>query len=418
LTKLGGKIILLGIPIKGKYFNYEEVMKGSIHSDQVCSICGSRFRPGDGKRPPFCPNHPKVSPTRFVLRYGRKITRRFESYEAALQYLTYLRSQEGAGTFDPRDYQVKTKPLAFDRLAAEWLDIKAREVKRSSWRSLAAGILKAIDTWGEANIKNIQYAQLQDFFRDYPGASKSKANALYALKQFWAWANDRYDIPSVKWPKIGHVEMAFRATVDLHTQEAIINDIKKHEPFRVWLCIKWLATYIAIRPGEMQSLTEGQVDRARGVLIIPHPKEKRAKIIPLIEEDLEIIRGLPLAFSQEMPFFRHESSVSNIKPGRRFGGTLLYYAWDRACKRLGIEGVSLYPGTKHSTAMGLRSIYTPEQIQSLTLHTTGEAFRRYFQTGGEDLRKLLEGRKTLSSDKPLINQTGQAKASYVLNFTK
>ena len=89
--------------------------------------------------------------------------------------------------------------------------------------------------------------------------------------------------------------------------------------------------------------------------------------------------------------------MSNIKPGRGFGGTLLYYAWRRACARLGVKGVSLYPGTKHSTAMGYREIYTPEQIMALTLHSTGAAFRRYFQTGGDDLRKLLEGRKTLAA---------------------
>ena len=139
----------------------------------------------------------------------------------------------------------------------------------------------------------------------------------------------------------------------------------------------------------MRSLTEGQVDRARGVVIIPHPKEKRAKIIPLIAEDLEIVRALPLAFDANMPFFRSE------KTGQQIGICLLYEAWKRACRRLGIEGVDLYGGTKHSTAMGLRAIYTPEQIMAQTLHSTGAAFRRYFQTGGEDLRQLLEGRKTL-----------------------
>ena len=44
---------------------------------------------------------------------------------------------------------------------------------------------------------------------------------------------------------------------------------------------------------------------------------------------------------------------------------------------------------------GCREIYTPEQNQAMTLHSTGAAFRRYFQTGGEDLRQLLEGRKSL-----------------------
>jgi len=248
---------------------------------------------------------------------------------------------------------------------------------------------------------------------------------LYALKQFWAWANDRYDVPPVKWPKIGRVEMAFRDTVDAETQGAIINDIKAREPFRVWLCIKWLATYIAIRPGEMRSLTEGQVDRARGYLIISdkQAKEKRAKIIPLVEEDLEIVRALPLAFSSDMPFFRHE--CGGKLGGKAFGHDQLYRSWRRACRRLGIEGVSLYPGTKHSTAMAARKGFTPEQIMAQTLHSSGPSFRRYFKTGGEDLRELYEAQKSLRDAKPqaaagkrLVNQTGEAEATQVFNFTK
>jgi hypothetical protein len=144
--------------------------------------------------------------------------------------------------------------------------------------------------------------------------------------------------------------------------------------------------------------------------------------MPLVPEDIEIIRSLPLAFDQSAPFFRHEIARGGVRPGRRFGGTLLYLAWKRACTRLGIDGVDLYGGTKHSTAMGYREIYTPEQIQSLTLHSTGAAFRRYFQTGGEDLRQLLQGRKAIlspgSSDNALITKTGEARKTQILKFTK
>ena len=396
-------------------------MKGSIHSDQVCPICGARFRPSDGKKPLFCPAHPQVSPTRFVLRFGRKITKRFDSYEAALQVLTGLRYQEGAGTFDARDYQVKTKPLAFGTLVEEWLELKAGQVKHGSWRILARDLRRAGEAWGNVNIKGILYPQVEDFFKDYPGAPKTKANALATFKQFWAWAADRYGIqPLKKWPRLGHVEMAFRLTVDIPTQEAIIDDIKAHEQFRVWLCVKWLATYIAVRPGEMRGLTEGQVDRGRGVLIIPHPKEKRAKVIPLIQEDIEAVRALPLAFSPDMPFFRHERNLKGrVQAGAQLGHNSLYRAWKRACARLGIQGVPLYPGTKHSTAMGLRAVATPEEIKSMTLHSTSAAFHRYFQTGGEALRELQERRKSLAApDNTLITPPGPHKNSEVFKFPR
>ena len=399
-------------------------MKGSIHSDQVCPVCGSRFRSSDGKRGLFCPDYPKIKPTRFEVRYGPRIHRRFTDYEAALQFLTGLRFQEGSGRFDIRDYQVRGKPLSFKKLAAEWLAIKAGQIKRSSLSSFQRGFERAIDAWGNANIKSIGYAQLEDFFNDYPGSPKTRLNLLVAFKAFWRWTEDRYDVPPLrKWPHLGAVEMAFRDTVDIPTQEAIINDMKEHEPFRVWLCIKWLANYIAIRPGEMRGLTEGQVDRQRGIIIVPHPKEKKPKIIPLIQEDIEIVRGLPLAFSPDMPFFRHEKSIKGgTRAGDQLGHNSIYRAWKRACDRLGVRGVSLYPGTKHSTAMGYRAIYTPEQIRAMTLHSTSAAFNRYFQTGGEDLRNLLEGRKTLADAKApgnkLVTKNGGIGEGQVFNFSK
>lgn len=47
--------------------------------------------------------------------------------------------------------------------------------------------------------------------------------------------------------------------------------------------------------------------------------------------------------------------------------------------------------------MGLRAIYTPEQIKGQTLHSISAPFNRYFQTGGEDLRQLYEGQKRIAA---------------------
>jgi len=366
----------------------------------------------------FCPNHPEQAPQKFVVRY-EKITKRFNNYPAALQFLTGLRFQEGSGQFDARDYQVKSKPLAFDKLADEWLLLKGSQLKKSSITSFRSGIERAQAKWQGANIKSIKYAEIEDFLNSYPGASKTRLNVSMALKQFFAWATDRYDIPALKkWPPIGHVQMAFRDTVDLHTQESILENIKDHEPFRVWLCIKWLATYIAIRPGEMRSLTEGQVDRQRGLLIIPHPKEKESKIVPLLDEDLAIVRALPHAFDSSMPFFRHMKAIKGgTKMGDTFGHNVIYRSWKRACGRLGISGVSLYPGTKHSTAMGIRQQATFEEVRLATGHRTNKAFERYVRTEGNAMREILKKRKSvIISDNGLITDSQRVKDGQVFNF--
>ena len=393
-------------------------MKGSIHSDQTCPICGSRFKSQEPKGL-FCPEHPHQTPTRFVVRYG-KITKRFNTYPAAHQFLTGLRFQDGSGQFDARDYQVKGKPLAFDKLADEWLDLKAKQIKKQSLSSLACGIRRAQKSWGDGNIKSIKYAQLEDFMSAYDGAVKSKANALAALKQFWAWATDRYGIePIKKWPTIGVVEMSFRNTVDLQTQDAILDEIKKDEPFKVWLAMKWLSTYIAIRPGEMISLKEKHAERGRGVLIFPHPKEKRPKIIPLTDDDKKLLASVPHYIDPEAPFFRHEGRRSGITAGSPFGPNHLYRAWMRACKKLKIKGVGLYGGTKHSTAMGVRQSATFEEVRLMTGHSTNKAFERYFRTEGAALANLYSKRQTIiDTDNELITTFRLSPESKVIDFTK
>ena len=382
-------------------------MKGSIHSDQRCPVCGSKFKSSELKRGIFCPKHPKISPTKFVVRYGPEICKRFGSYEAALQFLTGLRYQEGSGDFDVRDYQIKSKPLSYSRLVDEWLGLKAPLLKRRTYTSMAAAMRHTQVAWGDANIKNIQFAQIQDFFAAHKASPKTKANLMAFLKQFWGWANDRYEVPLLRrWPDLGPIEMAFRQTIDLITQERIIEEIKLREPFKVWLAVKWLSTYIAVRPGEMISLTERQVDRARGVLIIPHPKEKRPKIIPLVPKDQAILAELPLYYDQSAPFFRHEGGISGATPGEPFGPRQLYRAWKRACAALGVEGGDLYGGTKHSTAMGVRKLATFEEVRLMTGHSNNKPFERYFRTEGEALQTLYTKRETaIEADNNLITDS-------------
>ena len=77
------------------------------------------------------------------------------------------------------------------------------------------------------------------------------------------------------------------------------------------------------------------------------------------------------------------------------GKQRLYRDWKEACRNLGIEGVDLYRGTKHSTAMGLRAVATFEEVRKMTGHTTNKAFDRYLQLQGEVMKELYGRRKNL-----------------------
>lgn len=79
-----------------------------------------------------------------------------------------------------------------------------------------------------------------------------------------------------------------------------------------------------------------------------------------------------------LPFFRHPN-------GQQFGEKFFYKWWKRACAALGVEGVDLYGGTRHSTVRALRKRRTPEEIRRASGHTTNKAFERYYQTERDTL---------------------------------
>lgn len=398
------------------------IVRGKV---EVCPACGAHFvRAGEGGKksglsPLFCPNHPNIAPTRYRVMFG-KICHHHHSFQSAHMDLVGLLYKLNAGEFDVRDYQVKAKPLSFDRLAGEWLEVKRGQVRPGAHRPLRNALARAVEAWGEANIKSITYAHVEDLFSGLSLADKTKANTLAALKQFWTWAVNRYDIPPMKaWPNLGQVEMRFRKTVPLEVQEQILSKVKEmvyHYNPRLWLAIKWLCVYPKIRPGEMRLIAEGDIDRHEGTVIIPagNAKEGQAKIIPLLQEDIDLLNLFPPEHPS-LPFFRHHTGRT---PGKCFGIHLFYSTWKRACALLGINDVDLYGGTKHSSAMAYRKVATFEEVRRMTGHHTNKAAERYFRIEGDTLRELYNRRNDLlpTPDNALtmqIEDSQELKTEYI-----
>jgi hypothetical protein len=167
----------------------------------------------------------------------------------------------------------------------------------------------------------------------------------------------------------------------------------------------FLSTYFNLRLGELLNIKEGDIDLRQGEILIPHPKEKRPKKVFLLAEDVELLRSLPRGLP-DLYFFRHGKGVSGVKAGEQFGEKYLYKWWKKACKHLGIEGVDLYGGTRHSTVRELRKLRTPEEIRMGSMHSTNKAFERYFQIEPDDLRAIYrdtEHRGQSSAGKPKSN---------------
>ena len=371
-------------------------MKGKIYTTERCSLCNSELYHDGSKNGFICknnPDHPLVIPKNCRVKFGRNVSKRFSNYRylEAEQFLSGLRYKTIEGTFDSRDYR-KENPLGFETQSLKWLAIKKQKTKPNTYRNLKRDIYKAIKCWGQMNIKVIGYGEIEDFLYGLQVGKKTRYNTWSCIHDFFSWVVERENIPMPRMPTCSDFELGWRTIIDLHTQQAILDKIKEISwdinP-KIWLGIKWMATYVSIRPNEFRNLKEKEIN-VDGAFIIPDPKEKTPKIVEMIDEDIELYKTMPLGFP-ELYFFRHEKGNGNAKPSSQFGKDYHYKWWKKACRELGIEGVDLYGGTRHSSSTALAKHFTLEELrENGTMHSSNKAFERYVQTKRNDSKKIYQ----------------------------
>ena len=162
---------------------------------------------------------------------------------------------------------------------------------------------------------------------------------------------------------------------------------------RVYIGILFLATYINVRPGELIGIREKDIDLQIGRILIRESKTGEPKYAYLLDDDIRLLGEQPKGFP-ELHFFRHLKGRGGNRPGSKFGKGYLYKWWKAACRKLSIEGVDLYGGTRHSSAIALRQSHTPEEIKRATGHRTASAFDRYLEIQGDELRSIYAQTRT------------------------
>lgn len=306
------------------------------------------------------------------VRFGRKIQKRFKAgdKEKAERFLTGLRFKSDEQTLDVRDYS-NANPLSIGNQSKAWLKTKL-SCSRSHYRNLERWMDLAVFTWKNRNVKTIGFGDLQDLIDSQQVSEKTKHDMADCYHQFFKWLNKREKIPIPDIPEYKFT-LGWREIIDLETQTAIIDEVHRIAPYRIWLGIKWLATYISIRPAEMRALREKDVNLNGMIICRPQStKEKKPKIVPMVDEDIALVKTLPSSFP-EMYFFRWDN-------GKQIDTHAFYRWWIKACNNLGIKGVDLYGGTRHSSTTAMAALFTKAELQkSGTMHGTNKAFDRYCQ---------------------------------------
>jgi integrase len=334
----------------------------------------------------------------FQVRFG-KLTKRFKRSELVLaeRFLTGLRFKADEGTFDERDYR-RDVPLGFANQVQKFLQAKRhlKAIKKYEQR-----LRFAVDAWANRSIKEITYGDIEDLLNSLQDAGKSsyyRKHIRDSIRQFFLWLIERREITHAQMPSFPTVRasIGYRKIIDKDTQDRILAEVAAITSFnpKIYIGIRFLSTYVNLRPSEMLGIKERHIDLEMARIYIETTKTGEPKYVYLLPEDVEMLAAQPRGFG-ELYFFRHAKGNGAAKPGDRFGKDFLYKWWMVACRNLKIEGVSLYPGTRHSSVVHLRKTHSPEAVKRATMHKTNKAFDRYLQVTGDELREIYaDTRKT------------------------
>ncbi|SDE21752.1 Integrase [Desulfuromonas thiophila] len=377
-------------------------MKGTITTRQRCPICGAKFVHIEVRAALLCPDHPELRASKFIVRFPPAVFKNFNSYEQAARFLTGLRYKTDEGTFDQRDYQ-KDKPLSFTTLTEQYLNRK-RSLK--SFKEVRNYIGKAQDYFQQKNVKEINGADIEDFLFSLQGISeKTRHNYKSSLHDFWQFLLRRNVINLAQVPTFPRIEyeLAYRNFTSWEVQSQILDKIcELADPInpKIGFGVEMLATYTALRPDDLRRVTEADFDLENSVLVIRRPTKRKnhMKTIRLIPEHVERVRQFRAQFPGvgEAPFFRHSGNLQGCAAGSPFGPAYFRKYWHRACQTLGIKGLDLYGGTRHTTTTELSRNYSTDMARKASGHETNKAFDRYCQVQDStalEAARIVAGRR-------------------------
>lgn len=323
--------------------------------------------------------------------------------ELAEEVLAYVRTELGRGRelldaladFEPR----YAKPNLVTTRLERWRDVKEREAKAGdlSWlyyREIERwtgneGHIGAF--WGGRSILEITEATLEDWAlwladrktaRGRPLSPATRSRVLGGFHSFLGWLYRRRELRemprSYPWPRVPEREPRLLSATD---QDAVLAAIPQTDR-GIFLAL----AHCGLRPSEARALEVA--DYRDGSLVI----EKKCAGP---NQDSPVRMGTKNRWSRTVPVSdelagwiqQHVPREARLQRRRLFvvsttGGAWSQWTladrWRAACKAVGVTGVSLYPGTKHTMATDALRRGVPERtIQAMLGHADPKSTRRY-----------------------------------------
>jgi integrase len=374
--------------------------EGRIYARGSCPLCGGPFQLIHDSL--ICPVH-LTGPKRVYIQVRRRNIfsdpkgHPFYSYEQAKRYLDRMRTEIDERTFDLSRYVAqKLKPLRFSNWCEAWLKKKRIEVEKglrtpSYLKALKVYVGKYKHFFGETDIREIRTKEIYEFYLALSGAPHYIRNILMALEKLFHDALDWEDIAQMpKFPRIEIPEPEIK-TIDLDDQDRIVNAI----PNPMDRAFILFTAREMVRPSETRALQWDDVDLKHDRITIrrhyslnkirPATKAKQIKILPLDGEVRKTLQALPRHISSPFVFWKG-------KKGKSFSESWARKLWKRISSSLGVN-ISLYQGTRHSSATEAVNRVGVDAIQEFLHHTNRAMTKRYAKVNPDSMKKVLRGEK-------------------------
>jgi len=369
-------------------------MKVKVRSEERCIKCNGKFILT--ARGLVCRNHPKSQPNHYYLDWyylGEKFKLYgFDSFREAITKAGAIEQEITEHKFRPEHYKGHTakvkKEFAFEERYKSWMTIKEQTVKPAYFRKIEQYGVEYISFFGREDIRTIGADRIASYHETMLGkvGNKTQYNKMGVLHSFFQSLFDREAIHSM--PRFPKVKFKKKEPVWINEEQQILILNAISEQHRA--IFKFLFG-TGCRHGEARALHWDDVDFEKEIITIRHnfsanvlttPKDGEERKIPMTRALKELL------FKQ--PRTLHSPFVFNLR-GKPYYESGLGKIWREACKKVGIEGVRPYDGTRHSFASQLvnrgKSL---EIIGEILGHSDIRTTKKYAHVHMDAMRRAME----------------------------
>jgi integrase len=284
----------------------------------------------------------------------------------ARRLLEKIRGQVADGTplvevlarYQPADAKANLVPT----WVARWLEVKERQTE-SGDRSPTylielrryAGTDGHFSWWKNHGIQDVSYGTLEDWslwLADRSLSPKTRRNVIGAFRSFLGWLKQRGEIRDVPQAPLPRLPEYVPRVLSIEEQDLILEAIPDGAR-GIFLAM----AHLGLRPGEARAADVS--DYRDGWLTIDKAFKGTQGSAPIRGTKTGQAKRLPVGEWLAAWIAQHVDPTSrllggplfvNPRTGRRWTHCVLRDQWIRAAESVGLEGVRLYEGTKHTMA--------------------------------------------------------------------